>query len=212
MKIAKYAHACILVEEGGARIIVDPGTFNPTPDASDIDAVLITHEHVDHVDPAQVKAILARNPLARVITHEAAGKVLADAGIAWVPIAEGGTADVKGVLIRSVGHDHAVIYGAVPCRNTGFLIGDLFVPGDALHDVPDTPVRVLALPTSGPWMKLAEAIDYAKRVKPALAFPIHDGLYVEQIRGGMAVRLVGGFLKEAGIEFRDLPPGAAIEC
>jgi L-ascorbate metabolism protein UlaG (beta-lactamase superfamily) len=170
-----------------------------------------THEHQDHVEPEQVKEILAKNPGARVITHEGAGRVLTEAGIPWEKIVEGDEVSIKGVTIKSVGHEHATIYKNIAMPDTGFLIGDLFVPGDAVHDVPDAPVRVLALPTAGPWMKISEAIDYAKKIKPQVVFPIHDALYIEQVQRSFAPRFIGSALEGDGIVFKDLAAGATIE-
>ncbi|HEY0011099.1 MAG TPA: MBL fold metallo-hydrolase [Candidatus Paceibacterota bacterium] len=214
MRITKYGHACLFVEEEEARILIDPGNWNAFPDAQDIHVVLITHEHQDHLDVTQLKEVLAKNPNAVVITHEDAGKVLLAAGIPYLPIVEGGRADIKGVCIQSIGSAHAIIYGDTsPCRNTGFLINArLYVPGDALHDVPASSVDVLALPTGAPWMKLPEAIDYAKALKPKVAFPIHDAMYTEEYRRGLVPKLVGSNLAEAGIDFRDLSDGDTLEC
>ncbi|MDB5194993.1 MAG: fold metallo-hydrolase [Parcubacteria group bacterium] len=213
MKITKYAHACLLIEEAGVRLITDPGSWNETPTATGVHAILITHEHQDHCDVAQVKEILARNPDAVVITHTAVVPLLAAVDVAAVVIEEGQTVDVSGVSVESFGHDHAIIYGDTsPCRNTGFLIaGKLFVPGDALHDVPNRAVDILALPTGGPWMKIAEAIDYAKAVKPRIAFPIHDAMYGEDYKRGFAPRIMGGALETAGIAFQDLVEGETAE-
>ncbi len=213
MKITKFAHACLLVEEGNTRIIVDPGSWNETPDTKDVDAILVTHEHGDHMDLEQIRDILARNPSAQVVTHEGAGKLLADAGIPYTKIEEGGSVEVRGVSIESFGHDHAIIYGPTsPCQNTGFLIaGRLFIPGDALHDVPSKPVEILALPTGGPWMKPAEAIDYAKKVAPKVVFPIHDAMYIEEFRESFVPRMIGGQLESAGIAFRNMGNGATEE-
>lgn len=210
MKIKKYGHACVLVEDGGVKVIVDPGNWNPVPDATGVAAVLITHEHQDHMDTGQVKAIVSNNPGVRVITHEAAGKALTDAGIEWEKIESGDIVDVNGLSIESTGIEHAPIYVTSPCRNTGFRIGDLFVPGDAIHDVPKGAVRVLLLPTGGPWMKISEAIDYAKKVKPEIVVPIHDAMYTDTYRAAMP-HFIGGMLKEDGIEFRPLEAGAEIE-
>ena len=90
MKIHKYGHACLSIEKDGVRIIVDPGSWNPVPDATGVSAILITHEHGDHYDPAQVKAIQAANPDATVITHAAVGEKLAADGIEEVVIVEPG--------------------------------------------------------------------------------------------------------------------------
>jgi L-ascorbate metabolism protein UlaG (beta-lactamase superfamily) len=211
MQITKYGHACLLVKEGEATILLDPGIWNPVPDATNIDAVLITHEHQDHIDIPQLTQVLSRNPEAVIYTHESVGKLLEAAGVAYTPIAEGETVSVKGIPIQSFGHDHAIIYGTTsPCRNTGFLIAEkLYVPGDALHDVPLKQIEILALPTGAPWMKLAEAIEYAKKVRPKIVFPIHDALYTEDVQRGLVPRIIGGNLE--GIEFRDLPAGSTLE-
>src|SRR3989344_7007912 len=210
MKVTKYGHACLLIEEGRAKLLLDPGVWNPVPDAEGIDAVLITHEHQDHVDIEQLKDVLGRNPGAVVYTHEAVGRLLRDAAIAYPALAEGETVTVKGVSVQSFGHDHAVVYGASPCRNTGYLIAEkLYVPGDALHDVPLKQVEILALPTGAPWMKLSEAVDYVKKVKPRVVFPIHDGMYTEEYRSGLVPRVIAGNLE--GIEYRDMPAGAVEE-
>lgn len=212
MNITKYGHACLLVEKDGVKVIVDPGSWNPLPDATGVDAILITHEHGDHYDPTQIKALIESNPGVRIITHEAVGRLLKKEGIAYEAIEPGVPVDVNGVTIESFGTEHAAIYKVSPCRNTGFLIGEeLFVPGDALHDVPNRSVRLLALPTAGPWMKIAEAIDYAKAVKPRVVFPIHDALYIEDVQRSLIPRLVGAAIADDGIEFVDMPAGASKE-
>ncbi len=213
MKITKYGHSCLLIEENGVRIITDPGIWNTTPDATGVSAVLITHEHPDHSDVEQVKAILGRNPEAQVITHKGLGSKLEEAGIAYTEIKAGETIDVQGVSVESCGTDHAIIYGdASPCQNTGYLIaGKLFAPGDALHDVPPGQIEILALPCGGPWMRFSDAIDYAKSLKPRVVFPIHDAMYIEEFRGGLVPRVIGGSLESAGISFIDMPAGATKE-
>jgi L-ascorbate metabolism protein UlaG (beta-lactamase superfamily) len=213
MKITRYAHACLLVEINHARIITDPGKWNNTPNASNVDSILITHEHQDHCDVEQLKTIIAKNPSARTITHEAVGAVLTEAGVAHETIENGESVDVKGVSIESCGIEHAPIYGNVsPCRNTGYVIGgELFVPGDALQDIPHKPIRVLALPTGGPWMRPSEAIDYAKKVKPEVVFPIHDAVYTQEYRGELIPRIIGGNLESFDIKFVDIAPGATHE-
>jgi L-ascorbate metabolism protein UlaG (beta-lactamase superfamily) len=212
MNITKYAHACLLIEKDGTKIIIDPGSWNALPDATGVHAILITHEHQDHFDPEQVKELVANNPGVRVISHPALAEKMNEAAIAYEAIEPGVAIDVNGVAVESFGTEHAAIYKVSPCRNTGFLIADeLFVPGDALHDVPTKPVRVLALPTAGPWMKIAEAIDYAKLVAPRVVFPIHDALYTEEVQRSFIPRIVGSVLKEDGIEFVDMPAGSSKE-
>ena len=212
MKITRYGHSCLLIEDNGVRVLTDIGTMNETPQDVGVSAIVISHEHGDHFDIEKIKDVLSRNPDAQVITHAAVGEKLKKAGISFVAIEPGESLSVNGFMIESYGTDHAAIYETMPCRNTGFLLAEkLFMPGDALHDVPSKPVEILALPTSGPWMKLAEAIDYAKAVKPKAAFPIHDALYTDQVRKGGIATWMGNFLSPAGIEFVNVLPGESHE-
>ena len=70
MKLTKFPHACLRIEQGGAVLVVDPGGFSQPADAlRGADAVLITHEHADHVDVGALRtAAAARSGLA-VFTH-----------------------------------------------------------------------------------------------------------------------------------------------
>jgi L-ascorbate metabolism protein UlaG (beta-lactamase superfamily) len=210
MTITKYGHSCLLVEIDGTFILTDPGKWNSMPTAKPIDAILITHEHADHCDIEQIKSIQKENPDVTIITHAAVGKLLEDVGITYTNLEPGNTTEIKGVSIESFGGDHAIVYGTVsPCRNTGYLIdGKLFAPGDALHDIPGKQIEVLALPCGGPWMRLSEAIDYAKQLNPKVVFPIHDAIYTEVYRSDLIPRIVGGNLESAGITFIDMAAGA----
>jgi len=121
MKITKFGHACLLIEEGKLRILMDPGNFCATPDVADIDVILITHEHDDHCFLASIKTVLEKNPRAEIITHEAVGKKLATIGAPYTPIKDGETIERKGVLISSHGSQHARIHQDIPIlANTGF--------------------------------------------------------------------------------------------
>lgn len=213
MKITKFAHSCLLVEEQGIRILLDPGSWNALPDVPTLDAILITHNHQDHCDTAQIKELLAQFPNAVVYTHQEAGQTLSEAGIPFTEIQNGEIVKIQGVSVESCGTTHAIIYGDMPkCQNTGYLIAEkLYVPGDALHDIPPKPVAVLALPTGGPWMKLSEALEYAKQIAPKVAFPIHDALYTNEYRVAVAARWFGSVLKESNIIFEDLSAGPTFE-
>lgn len=213
MKITKFGHNCLLIEEGDLRALTDPGSWNEFPDVTNLDCILITHEHGDHLDVPQLTKVLEQNPNARVISHTSVGKILEEAGIPYEHIESGSTIDVKSIAIQSVGVRHAYFYGEQPeIRNTGYLIaGRLFVTGDALHDVPDTAFEILALPCGGPWMRLSEAIDYAKSLRPKFVIPVHDAIYIEKYRDNIIPRVVGGNLEAAGIGFRDMKAGSVEE-
>lgn len=74
MKITKFGHCCLLIEENGVRILTDPGTYSTQQsEVKNIDFVLITHEHSDHFHIDSLKALLKNNPQAKVITNKSVG-------------------------------------------------------------------------------------------------------------------------------------------
>lgn len=178
-RITRLGHSCVLVElptRTGAvrRLILDPGNLTPSlAEVSDVDAVLVTHAHPDHIDPAQLAA-LARNRAFPVYGAKGLASHLADAGVGDVIELEPGDHEVVGVPVRVGFAPHEVIHPelALP-TNLTFEIGGVFAPGDAFA-VPDRPVDVLLAPTGAPWMKLHETITYVAEVAPRRVIPVHD--------------------------------------
>ena len=213
MKIKKYGHSCLLIEEGTLRVLTDPGSWNVFPDEENIDAILITHEHGDHLDIEQLRTILQKNPEAKVISHTSVGKVLEESNIPYTGISDGESISIKEVSIESFGTKHACFYEDMPnMQNTGYLIAEkLFITGDALHDIPSRPIEILALPCGGPWMRLSEGIEYAKKLNPKIVFPVHDAMYIQKYRDNIIPNVVGKTLEAAGMEFRDMAVGSVEE-
>jgi L-ascorbate metabolism protein UlaG (beta-lactamase superfamily) len=175
VRITKFRHSCLLVEESDARVLLDPGSFSTGfEELAGLTGVLVTHQHPDHVDVDRLKALLSRNPDARVYTDEATAGRLSEAGVEAAVVHEGDSIDV-GVEVRVFGRDHATIHPDIPVvPNVGFLLGGrLFHPGDSFT-APSAEVEILALPTSAPWLKLAESVDYLRAVAPRIAVPIHE--------------------------------------
>lgn len=212
MNITKFGHCCLLIEENGVRILTDPGNYNETPMVTGVDAVLITHEHQDHCHIESLQIILVKNPGARVMTHAGVGKILDAAGIKWESIADSEITEIKGVKIESHGTEHACIHHDLPLvQNTGFLIAEkLFYPGDSFHN-PGKAIEILALPVAGPWMRLEEAIEYAKVVKPRVVFPVHDGMLRQEHQLGPTRRIPTMLLEPLGIRYEDMTEGMTKE-
>ena len=177
MKITKFGHCCLLVEERGVRILIDPGNYSSGQnEAKGIHIVLITHhEHRDHLDMESLKRVLKNNPSAKVMTNRSVGTALEKEQIPYTALEDGQKTVEKGVLIEAFGKKHAVIYPGLPdIHNTGYFIANrFFYPGDALTN-PNKPVEILAFPVSATWIKISEAIDYAKEIKPKICFPVHE--------------------------------------
>lgn len=177
MKLTKLGHCCLLIEERGVRLMTDPGIFTRElhEGERDLDAVLITHEHADHFHTGSLQALLSGNPGMRVICNTGVGRILSSEGIRHEVLEDGQSTDVGGVGISAAGRVHATIHPTLSSvDNTGFLIaGRLWYPGDALTLIEGRP-SILALPIAGPWMKVAEAVDFALAQKPELCIPVHD--------------------------------------
>lgn len=179
MQITRFGHAAVLVEVADTRILIDPGVFSPdeTFALDGLDAIVVTHQHADHLDPNRGAALLALNPDATLLCDpETAATV--EFG-SWTPNSDGLETGVKGATVTGVGSQHAVIVPALPrVANVGVLIGapeepTLFHPGDTYEYAP-ADVGILALPLSAPWAKISETVDFVQRVAPRSMFPVHD--------------------------------------
>jgi len=200
MKVTKFGHCCLLIEEQNLRILTDPGMYSTQQnDVKNIDVVLVTHEHQDHLHIDSLKIILKNNPLAKIITNKSVGVLLEKEGIVFTLIEDGQNFSEKEVLIEGFGKNHEVIHSSIPqTQNTGYFIANrLFYPGDAFTN-PKKQIEVLALPVAGPWMKLSEAIDYAIKLQPKVYFPVHDGILKSF---GSAHRIPSQVLEPKGIKF-----------
>ncbi|PSL08208.1 L-ascorbate metabolism protein UlaG (beta-lactamase superfamily) [Haloactinopolyspora alba] len=177
MRLTKYEHSCVLVEDGPARVLIDPGSFSQGFDQlTGLTAVLITHQHPDHLDVDRLRPLLERNDGAELYTDAGTAAILAEAGVAATAVRPGDTVE-RGTRITAHGGHHAVIHPDVPVvPNVGFHIGGRFFhPGDSFT-IPDLDVDVLGLPTGAPWLKASEAVDYVRAVTPHVAVPIHEAV------------------------------------
>lgn len=206
MKITKFGHCCMLIEENGLRILTDPGSYTTQQsEVKNIDIVLITHEHGDHFHLESLKTCLQNNPNAKVITNSSVGALLGQENIEFQIVDGGGNTKEMDVLIEGFGKDHAVVYPTVPVvQNVGYFINNkFFYPGDSFTD-PNKTVPILALPVAGPWMKISEAIDFALNIKAGITFPVHDGILKDSTLGSsMPIKI----LSENNLKFEALELG-----
>ncbi len=211
MRLTKLEHACVRLESDGAALVIDPGVWSG-PDALDgADAVLVTHEHVDHLDADRLRALLENSPATRLWTNASVASQFEGFGGQVRAVAHGDTFTAAGFDVHVYGSEHAVVHRDIPVvANTGFAIGgEVFHPGDALT-VPEDPVATLLLPGNAPWLKVSEMVDYAREVRPQRAYVIHDGLL--NARG---LALLENMLKVAsqpvGGTFTRLEPGTGVD-
>lgn len=177
MQLTKLGHACLFIEQGPARVLIDPGAWSSGfEDLRDLTAILITHAHADHLDPDRIGRLVERNPQAVVIADRDSVRSLGELGVQASAVTHGASVDV-GVRVDVVGVDHAVIHPDIAViPNNGYLLdGVLFHPGDSFT-LPEVPVEVLAVPVGAPWLKAAEFVDYVRTVQPRVAVPVHDAV------------------------------------
>ncbi|MBP6921352.1 MBL fold metallo-hydrolase [Candidatus Gracilibacteria bacterium] len=209
MKITKLGHCCLLIETRGKRLLTDPGCFTTDAHSSleNIDAILFTHEHADHYHLDSLKILLENNPKVTIFANTSVAELLDKENIKHTTIQDGQTVDFCGIILTGYGVQHESQHSTWPLSsNTGFFIDDeLFYPGDALTD-PQRPINILALPVAGGWVATHEFIDYALKLKPRIAFPVHD-----HIRFMSSHMLPAKILPENGIEFIPMKEGDSHE-
>ncbi|MEV4536190.1 MBL fold metallo-hydrolase [Asanoa sp. NPDC049518] len=180
MLLTKYTHACVRFDDGDRRLLVDPGIWTEPAAYEGITDILVTHEHADHFAVERIAALLETRELrihGDASLRAAAEEEKATAVAAVIqPVAVGDRFTVAGFDVVAVGGAHAKTYEGLPgCANLGFVVDGVYHPGDS-YFVPTEPVETLLVPASGPWVKMAESLDFTRAVAPARAFPIHDAL------------------------------------
>jgi L-ascorbate metabolism protein UlaG (beta-lactamase superfamily) len=211
MRVTKQEHACLVVEESGKTLVVDPGLFTTAlVGLTNVVAIVITHEHADHWTDDQLNHILERSPDARIFAP--VGVVAAAAGFDITVVNGGDTQEVAPFTLRFFGEKHAVIHSSIPVvDNVGVLINDaLYYPGDSFTVPEGVDVDTLAVPVGAPWMKIGEAIDYVLEVKPRRSFATHE-MVLSTAGKSMGNDRIQWATEQNGGQFFPLQPGEAID-
>lgn len=212
MKVTKYEHACLVIEEIDQKLIIDPGVLTaslPT-DIKGVVAIVITHQHGDHLKIPLIQTIISNNPDLTIFAPQDTLDLLQEVTVKK-ELAQPEVSHTSGSFaLDFYGSDHAIIHESVPCQNVGVMVNKLFYyPGDSFTE-PKSEVTLLALPSGAPWMKVGEAMEYLKKVMPHAVFPTHNAVYSEA--GNM---FSNTWLEQQattlGASWRYLLPGDSIE-
>lgn len=184
LKITFIGHGSLIFTFNGKVIHVDP--FSPLADYSKLpkaDIILITHEHLDHLDPKAI-AMVRTKGTDLVLTKACAEKV--SGGIV---MKNGDVQTVQGLTIEAV-----PAYNIVHKRDNGepfhprgvgngyiMTFGDkrVYVAGDT-ENIPEMKslrkIDVAFLPMNLPYTMTPEMVaDAAKAFKPKILYPYHYG-------------------------------------
>jgi L-ascorbate metabolism protein UlaG (beta-lactamase superfamily) len=210
MKLTKMEHAALLLESGGQKLFIDPGSFTTAlTDTANTAAVVITHEHADHWTPEQLDRILAMNNELAIFAP--AGVAAAASGYDVTVVKAGDTAEVGPFSLRFFGGKHAMIHQSIPLvDNVGVLVNEeLYYGGDSLL-APGVDVNTLAVPAGAPWLKIGEVMDYVLEVQPKRSFPTHE-MVLSRAGKELSNGRIKAVTEQNGGEFFPLEPNDSLD-
>lgn len=218
MRVYKYIHSCLVVEQGDEKILFDPGIFSFIEGAvrpetfQDISTIILTHQHPDHVDINALKQIVTLSN-ASVLTNSEGKTTLAKEGIE-ANVLEEGSQQTKNFTIRALSSDHAAILAPKLPQNTAYILNDTFLnPGDSFASFlnPLKGIKVLALPVMAPWLTELTVAEFAERISPQMVVPVHDG-YVKDFFIKQRYDNYQRHFSEQGVKFQYMSkPGDAVD-
>lgn len=217
MRITKYLHSCVLLEEDGHKLLFDPGKFSfiegrvKPADFADVGTVVISHEHPDHVDIDALKQIVSLSQ-AGVIGNAQVVAALQKEELSAMTLAEG-PQQVGGFTVQAVAARHEpILIGEVPQNTAHVVNGRVLNPGDSFNPSLEAfaGIELLILPVSAPWLTELAVLDFARRIQPKQAIPVHDG-YAKDFFLKQRYQAFATVLEQNNIKFHPLiEPGASL--
>lgn len=211
MRVTKYEHACLRIDEAEETLLIDPGSFTtPVHDLGNTVGVVITHEHPDHWTPEHFDRILRAAPGTPIFAP--AGVARAAEGYEITVVAPGDIVEVGDFTLRFFGGEHAIIHSSLPpVENLGVLVNDeLYYPGDSYAVPAGVDVDTLAAPLGAPWLRIGDAMDFVLAVQPRRAFGTHD-MTLSVIGKGMHRQRLKWATEQGDGEFFALEPGDSLD-
>lgn len=206
MKISKHLHSCLLVEDKGKTMLIDPGNYSVEEGAisaeivDKLDFILLTHEHADHMHLPLIREIVKKFPAAKIISNPSVAKILGKEGL------EVSTEGNEFIKVEYAPHEK--VLGTTPANVLFKVFDRLTHPGDS-HSFKST-TEVLALPVQAPWGSFVAAIEKAVKLKPKTVIPIHDWHWNDKARKGQ-YEMADNYLKKHGIDFKAAENGEVFE-
>ena len=182
MKISKYLHSCLVFELEGYKLLFDPGKFSfaegrVTPQMfADVNGIIITHIHPDHLDTAKLKEIVALSN-APVYTNTQVGQAIAKEGIEYT-LMEQGIFNIGPFKLEALPVQHEPLLDNPIPQMTGFIINNKVLhPVDSMETrlTEYQDIELLIMVAMAPFANELRIAGFADRVRPKQILPVHDG-------------------------------------
>lgn len=218
MLLQKIGHSCILLQEAGKRLLIDPGSpaFVPSQALAklgNVDAVLLTHAHPDHYSPDALRAVLKSSALGLrtpVFANAELAVLAAKEGFNAQHVAAGQTTRIAGFTVEAFGAPHGSMPFPVPV-NLAFRINKKVLhPGDSYAVQGSVTCDVLCVPIVAPWGRMVDAVEFARQFKAQQLLPIHDAIYKPDLMSYFHQTLTTYF-QTSGLQYRALTPNETLE-
>jgi len=206
VKITKYTHSCLYIEEKGLKFLFDPGIYSVQNGLStdlfqSLDYLLVTHEHEDHMDLDFIKKLTAKFPKIIIKTNSSVVNILREKKVN----ASFESDDI--VRIDEISHEamfdkNPPLNVAITALNKITHVGDSFRSGITSE--------ILAFPIQAPWGSYVEAMRKIIDLKPKYIIPIHDWHWKDEARIGFYKRSKE-YLGQFDISFIDLDNNESID-
>lgn len=180
MKITKYPQSCMMIETNNKKILVDPGKLkyqdNFKKEWEQVDIILVTHKHGDHIYGDIVKEI--NKP---VYSTREVQMAYQDININIVKEDDVLTFDnVKVEVVKAIHGYNPLLKGDKEVfENVGYIIDDgknrLYITSDTICFNNNYKCDVVALPVTahGLTMSSYEAALFSKDLEAKLVLPVH---------------------------------------
>lgn len=210
MQVSKLVHSCLLFEEAGSRLLFDPGKFSFVDGRidpgllDDVETVVVTHDHPDHVEPEVLRGIVTRSG-ATVLGNAEVARALAPHGIP-VEVLEAGTRQAGPFTLEAVPVCHEPILSDRLPQATAWLVnGQVLNPSDSFDPRLErfAGVELLAVPVMAPYLTELGVMDFVRRMRPRQVLPVHDG-YARDWFLEQRYETYRPWLEDLGIAFHEL--------
>lgn len=174
MRITKYPHSCFKIADEAHAVLIDIGTFSTAQitlaDVGSFDAILITHQHADHIDPDLADWLNGHDQ--PIYANRDVADTFPDLNITVVEDGESFQIGSLHITPRDLPHCK-MPDGSDGPPNTGYVINECFFhPGDGVA-IDGLSVDTLATPIAGPSVSVLSAVELARQVQAKTVIPMH---------------------------------------